>query len=238
MAQRYENDWLGRAFGASLILHGVLALIFPLFAAPASTGSAPTEQISFVRVAHIAIAKRPRRQPLAPATRRSAQPPYARRAAHARRPATQRNNVGTVPIALGADRSAPAAAGMPHDVAVVASEQPRPLETGAPNVPAANSAPNSTGKKDVGGVMPFGADLPEPVLDPKVRAELVRRFASVHVTLLVTVGDDGRTKNVEFHPPLDARLQAEISAVLAAANWDAAVCGGGIPCTGHTTITL
>ncbi|MDP9111947.1 MAG: hypothetical protein M3M96_09980, partial [Candidatus Eremiobacteraeota bacterium] len=79
--------------------------------------------------------------------------------------------------------------------------------------------------------MPFGADLPEPVLDPKVRAELVRRFASVHVTLLVTVGDDGRTKNIEFHPPLGARLQAEISALLVAANWDAAVCGGGIPCT-------
>ena len=85
--------------------------------------------------------------------------------------------------------------------------------------------------------MPFGADLPEPVLDPKARAELSRRFGGVHVTLIVTVGDDGRTKSVEFHPPLDARLQAEISALLAAANWDAAVCGGGIPCTGRTTIT-
>lgn len=76
-----------------------------------------------------------------------------------------------------------------------------------------------------------------PVLDPHVRAQLTARF-NVRVTLIVTVGDDGRTKRVEFHPPLDPQTEAQIRRLLADANWDPAVCGGGIACQGIATIKL
>lgn len=223
---------LRRAFAASLALHALFALFLPVFDRSPNAGVQPFERISFVRVTRIHIAISPRAQRLPLAMRRAAPLHFAAKPPNARinpvaRAFSQKSVVPTAYVAP--TQSVPV---------VAASEQPHPQETGAVNVPDGNGAPNSMGRRDVGGVMPFGADFPEPVLDPKVRAELARRFGSVHVTLVVTVGDDGRTKNVEFHPPLDARLQAEIFALLAAANWDAAVCGGGIPCAGRTTITL
>lgn len=233
---------LRRAFAASLGLHALFALFFPVFDRPPSAGVQPVERISFVHVTQVRIARSTRAQPLPRAMRRIAP---ARSAAQ--RPRARRNPVvlsfrkrSIVPATyVASTQTATAVAGPEPTSAPIdaAREQPRAQETGSVSVPESEGAPHSAGRKDVGGVMPFGADLPEPVLDPNVRAELSRRFGAVHVTLIVTVGDDGRTKSVEFHPPLDARLQAEISALLAAANWDAAVCGGGIPCTGRTTIT-
>jgi hypothetical protein len=93
-----------------------------------------------------------------------------------------------------------------------------------------------TGTSDRGGVLPFTA-AQDPVLDPGVRAQLQQRFA-VHVTLLVTVGEDGRTKRVVFQPPIDPQVEQQIEALLADANWDAAVCGGGVSCEGTATIKL
>jgi hypothetical protein len=84
--------------------------------------------------------------------------------------------------------------------------------------------------------MPFGADEPDPVLDPKSLKQL--QALGVHVTLVVTVGDDGKTKRVDFHPPLDPQIEAQVRALLVAANWDPAYCGGGIPCQKDTNITL
>lgn len=234
---------LRRAFGASLVLHGLFALFFPLFATSPDAGSQPFQRISFVHVARVAVAPIPRSGRLPAAMHQMARPHLGAKHARPRsnRIARVRLKVGSLPAAfVGAEGRTPASsAAQPYATPLSsAGDRPSPKETGVPDAAAGVGAPNSAGKKDVGGVMPFGADLPEPVLDPKVRAELVHRFASVHVTLIVTVGDDGRTKNVEFHPPLEPRVQAEISALLAAANWDAAVCGGGIPCAGRTTITL
>jgi hypothetical protein len=70
-----------------------------------------------------------------------------------------------------------------------------------------------------------------------VRAQLQQRFA-VHVTLLVTVDEDGHTERVVFQPPLDTQTEQAIQQMLASANWDAAVCGGGVSCEGTATIKL
>ena len=56
----------------------------------------------------------------------------------------------------------------------------------------------STVGHDKGGYLPFGAEQPDPVLDPGVRKELAS--LGVHVTLVVTVGEDGKTKTIEFQP--------------------------------------
>ncbi len=95
---------------------------------------------------------------------------------------------------------------------------------------------SGSGTNDRGGVSPFGAEQP-PVLDPRVKAALLQRF-NVHVVLIITVGEDGKTKKVEFHPPLDDATQRAIQTLLANANWDAAVCGGGVSCEGVATIKL
>ncbi len=86
------------------------------------------------------------------------------------------------------------------------------------------------------GYLPFGAEQPDPVLDPNIVRQL--SALGVHVTLVVTVGDDGRTESVAFQPPLDPSLEGRIRSLLADANWDPAVCGGGVACEGHATIKL
>jgi hypothetical protein len=104
--------------------------------------------------------------------------------------------------------------------------------------PATTVAPRSVaggGASDRGGVLPLGA-MQDPVLDPSVRAQLAK--LAVHVTLIVTVGEDGHTKRVEFQPPLDTQTEQTIESMLASANWDAAVCGGGVSCEGTATIKL
>ena len=70
-----------------------------------------------------------------------------------------------------------------------------------------------------------------------MRTQLAQRFG-VHVTLVVTVDENGRTENVSFQPPLDAQTERAIETLLASATWDAAVCGGGVTCEGTATIKL
>ncbi len=94
----------------------------------------------------------------------------------------------------------------------------------------------SVGTHQSGGYLPFGAEQPDPVLDPGVRKQL--DALGVHVTLVVTVGDDGKTETIAFDPPLDAQLEDHIRSLLADASWDPAVCGGGVACEGRATIRL
>jgi hypothetical protein len=94
----------------------------------------------------------------------------------------------------------------------------------------------SEGTRQTGGYLPFGAEQPVPVLDPNVLKQL--GTLNVHVTLLVTVGDDGRTQNIEFQPPVDPQVESRIRSMLADASWDPAVCGGGVSCSGIATIKL
>ena len=54
----------------------------------------------------------------------------------------------------------------------------------------------------------------------------------------MTVGEDGRTEEVAFDPPIDPQTESRIRSLLADANWDPAVCGGGVACEAHATIKL
>ena len=74
------------------------------------------------------------------------------------------------------------------------------------------------------------------MLDPGVRKQL--ETLGTHVTLVVTVGNDGRTESVTFDPRLDPALENRIRSLLADASWDPAVCGGGVACEATATIKL
>ncbi len=134
-----------------------------------------------------------------------------------------------------------------------------PVATDAPGAPAVGAvarAGNGVSKSDAppnvapspaarevasvgthpGGYLPFGAEQPDPVLDPGVFKKL--QSLGTHVTLTVTVDEDGRTQSVAFDPPIDTQVEGQIRDLLADASWDPAVCGGGVACEGHATIKL
>jgi len=244
---------LGRAFLASLFVHALVALLFPAWTRSQSGGIQPVETISFAHIARVRIERLHTPQPLpqvtAPHTpHRDSHIRFARarteltkkqRSKTPRTPPPQRGprgDIATAPDAAKEQTQVPI-------VAQAAIHTPAPVTTppdpdATPHVQAsADRDVSGNGSHETGGVLPFGASMAEPVLDPKVHTELMRRFR-VHVTLRVVVGDNGRTKRVMFTPPLDSETERAIEALLADANWDAAVCGGGIACEGTATITL
>jgi hypothetical protein len=222
---------MGIALAGSLILHAVCALLIPPFSN--SPSLEPIETMSFARVRRVAITRHD-----VAARRVMAQPTHVARIILAQKqPSPVRQQapqaVAQQPAAVAmsqAQRGNPS----PHDaVGSVAQSSPMPQATAPATVPQ-ETTPDS--QAVAGGFMPFGADEPDPVLDPKAFKQL--QALGVHVTLIVTVGDDGKTKNVAFHPPLDPQLEAQMRALLVAANWDPAYCGGGIPCQKDANITL
>ncbi|HZV77564.1 MAG TPA: hypothetical protein VFF63_07405 [Candidatus Babeliales bacterium] len=227
------NQRMGRATLASLGIHCAVALAIPALAWTAST-SIPVETVSFSRILHVEIVP-----PRAPHP-----PPRAIAPHHS--PKTAINFTGNVrTVSLRPHRRA-----TPEPV--VASNAPAAPAVGAvqragTGSALADAAPNATtspairsvasvGSRQPGGYLPFGAEQPEPVLDPSVRKELDALGA--HVTLVVTVGDDGRTESVDFEPPIDPALETRIRSLLSDASWDPAVCGGGVACEGRATIKL
>ena len=218
---------------ASIGLHLVVALSIPALAwTPTSTPL--VETISFMHVTHIEVL--PKRPP---------HPPPQARAAHFREtPVVNRST--RVELAHTTQRrkaSPPPAIARPESGAPVIAADVRAGE----KVGAGDAAPQATatpaarevasvGIHRDGGNLPFGAEQPVPVLDPGILKQLAA--LGVHVTLVVTVGDDGKTKNVAFQPPVDPQIEAKIESMLADASWDPAVCGGGIACEGQATIKL
>ncbi len=224
---------MGRATLGSLALHALAALCIPALAWTASTAPA-VETVSFSRVEHIVIVppqRRPQPKPVAPhltvvpkitlvtehlelskaSPRHSSSPPPANQSKRSSAPTIAVNSVsGSGTIAGDAE----------------------PRATATP----ANREVASVGTHDAGGYLPFGAEQPDPVLNPSVRRQL--DTLGVHVTLIVTVGEDGKTKNVAFEPAVDSTLQNRIEALLADASWDPAICGGGVSCEGRATIKL
>jgi len=242
---------LRRAFVASLAIHMLVALIIPLWPAPLPQGPEAIETLSFVHVAHIHIEKRADARPVPLALpntkRRAATVAFERKhselSAKNHNPRSRPTPVnGPQGQVAAAPRKYPQRAPVPL-VARAPGTQP-PKEPTLQRAPGPSPNPQGTsavsmsgiGSNDRGGVSPFGAEQP-PVLDPRVKSTLLQRF-NVHVTLLITVGEDGRTKKIEFHPPLDAQTQRAIQTLLADASWDAAVCGGGVSCEGVATIKL
>lgn len=223
---------MGRALLASFGVHLLAVLLIPALAVTMSS-SAPVETITFTRIAHIEIQRR--------------EPPHPQPRAVAPVHSTERfiSEATRVELAHSTHRvsSPPPAIAYRQSTAPVTAPVTRAGNgttdgDATPQTPAspAARAVSSTVGRDTGGYLPFGAEQPDPVLDPSVRKQLAS--LGVHVTLVVTVGEDGRTKTVAFQPTVDAQTQSRIQTLLADANWDPAVCGGGIACQGQATIKL
>lgn len=238
---------LRRAFVASIAIHVLVAYVVPV-SPSRQAQNAPVETISFVHAQRMRIERHTDSRPLPVAvpqtTRRAAVVSFARKHSEL---SARNQSPHSRPTPVTGPQGPIAAA--PRDVA----KAPEPLFARAPgrtpsdttlqHAPAASPNPAATaavtiagaGLNNRGGVSPFGAEQP-PVLDPRVKVQLQR--LTVHVTLVITVGEDGRTKRIEFQPPLDSATEHTIQTLLADASWDAAVCGGGVSCEGVATIKL
>jgi hypothetical protein len=241
---------LRRAFAASLVIHAFVAFIIPLMPSAVPRGPEAVETISFARVAHVHIERHADQRPLPVAmpktNRRSPRVTFERKRAEL---TAKNHNPRTRRTAIAGTQGQIAAAPRqtqprePAPLVARAAGTPPPQDQTLQRVPGASPNPQGTaeiamtgsGINDRGGVSPFGAEQP-PVLDPRVKNSL--KQLNVHVTLLVTVGEDGHTKKIEYHPPLDAQMQHVIESLLANAAWDAGVCGGGVSCESIATIKL
>lgn len=245
-----DGQLFRRALVASLALHVLLALFLPTWIRTQSQGLQPIESLSFARLIRLQLQRPVTHAPphaLPQAAKRSRTVTFAHVrseiSARTHRPSSQpRAVVGPE----GAQAAAPkrAAARAPSPLYARASTAPEPVAASrqsavaTPEPAAAPGERSITGANgDRGGVLPLGAEQ-DPVLDPGTIATIQQKLGSGHVTLRVTVGEDGRTLHVVFDPPLDAQTEREIEAILADATWDAAVCGGGVSCQGVATIKL
>jgi hypothetical protein len=243
-----DSRSLRRALLASLGLHVLVASFLPVWTAPQSE-NAPVEALSFARLMRIEI-QRPRAA-AAPAAvpqtdRRAAKVSFARHksdlTAHTRKPHAEPTavngpvgKIAAAPRRIALSKPAPVYARVPASAAPIAPVNNGSSQTPQPQATLDQRSVAGTGASDNGGELPLFADQPA-VLDPSARAKL--RQMNVHVTLTVTVSEDGRTEDVSFSPPLDPQIQEQIRSILAAANWDAAVCGGGVSCQSTATIKL
>jgi hypothetical protein len=224
---------MGRATLASIGIHVLAALSIPALAWTAST-SAPVETVSFTRILHVEIV--PPRQPKPP--------PRAIAPRHDVTPKVTFANLARIAAPLPHRHASPEPAVVSNAPAAPSvGTQERVGEGTADTNAAPNVTPSpvsravaSVGSKQVGGYLPFGAEQPEPVLDPSIRKQL--DTLGTHVTLTVTVGEDGRTEQIGFAPPIDPQLESRIRSLLADASWDPAVCGGGVACEAQATIKL
>jgi hypothetical protein len=221
-----------RATLASVGFHVLAALMIPALAWTTASTS-PVETVSFAHILHVRITT-PRPQPppraLAPRHERKATINFANRvrlaAAKPRPHALKETMVASAAPAAPSYGDVQRAGSGTVNSAAVPNASPSP----------AVRAVASVGTRQNGGYLPFGAEQPDPVLDPDVRKQLDALGA--HVTLVVTVGEDGHTENITFDPPVDPQLESRIRSMLADANWDPAVCGGGVACQGQATIKL
>lgn len=250
MALYVSNDHqlFRRALAASLALHLVLALFLPNWIHAQAPGLQPVESLSFAHLIRLQIESPVKRAPAhaLPQTRTIAKTVTFARvhteiSAHTNKPAVPRREiVGPRAMQAAAPRHAPKVATLYSQTQAI----PKPVAAAQQNAPATPEPAAVGGSRSVsgensdrGGVLPLGADQ-DPVLDPRVIATLQEKLGSQHVTLRVTVGEDGRTQQVVFDPQIDPQIERAVEAILADADWDAAVCGGGVSCEGVATIKL
>ncbi|MGA7354030.1 MAG: hypothetical protein WA431_07100 [Candidatus Cybelea sp.] len=222
-----------RATLASVGIHVLAALTIPALAWTTASTS-PVETVSFAHILHVRITPtRPPQPPpraLAPRREPKATINFAN---HIRivaaKPHARARKETTVASAAPA---APSYGAVLRAGARTSNSQAVPNASPSPAVRAVASV----GAHQNGGYLPFGAEQPDPVLDPGVRKQLDALGA--HVTLVITVGEDGRTESIAFDPPVDPQLESRIRSMLADADWDPAVCGGGVACQGQATIKL
>lgn len=226
------NVRMQRATAGSVAIHVVAALMIPALAW-SFADTAQVETVSFTHITHIRIVqpRAPLPHPRAAAPQHAAVPTlhFAHRIKLVK--IEQHSPTGKTVVATNSP-AAPTVSAVAQAGAATTQQGATPSNDPTP----ATRDVASTDKRQNGGYLPFGAEQPVPVLDPQVRSKLDTLGA--HVTLIVTVGDDGRTTNIVFQPPLDAATEAKIRALLADANWDPAVCGGGVACEAVATIKL
>jgi hypothetical protein len=243
-----DNRLLASALVASLLAHVLIALLLPTWSSQALEEAGPVVSVSLAHVMRIVI-QRPAAQALPAAlpqtrnhaakisfARKRSELSVKRRSPHTM-PTTQNAPIGPLaaaPTPMLAHRQAPLYARPATSSMPIATHQNSDAPTPQPETTVAPQAVAGNATADRGGVMPLGAQQ-DPVLDPGVRAQLQRQLTT-HVTLVVTVGEDGRTKSIVFEPPLDGETERTIQAILADANWDAAICGGGVSCEGTATL--
>jgi hypothetical protein len=219
---------------ASVALHAFAALLIPALAFMPSSAP-PVETISFVHVTRIVIEPKPKAVP-----QPRAQAPHhskfivrslstALELAH-----VQSHRKASPPPLIDRDVSLAPVVGQSQvgngTAANVKQAEPQPSSQ-----PATRAVASVAGR-DTGGYLPFGAQQPDPVLDPNVLKAL--GTLGIHVTIVVTVDENGKTETVAFEPPIDPKTEKQIQSMLADAEWDPAVCGGGVSCEGRATIKL
>lgn len=218
---------------ASLAVHALAALLIPALAWMPSSGP-EVETVSFLHITRIVIQPKPKAvpQPRAQAPHRStavvrslsSQIEFAHVVSHRKAsPHLINRDVSAAPL-VGQSQ---VGKGTASDVKESAPQ---------PSASPASRAVASVGERSTGGYLPFGAEQPDPVLDPNVLKQL--GALGIHVTLVVTVDENGKTETVSFVPPIDPKTEKQIESMLADASWDPAVCGGGVSCEGHATIRL
>lgn len=212
------------AFLASILLHATIAYLIPAFS---GLGAPTAPEFISATLMHPITITRQRPHPLALPKRRLES---VTRLTPNRTPVRSRTK-STAQHAIATSQTAVRSVAVPGAIASAQQSVIAATPTVAPT-----ATPVATAPSQPQGFMPFGVEQKVPVLDPAVHGALAK--LGVHVTLIVTVGDDGRTRTVAFHPPIDASTEAKIRAMLADANWDPSVCGAGLPCEGQATITL
>lgn len=220
---------LTRALLASLVLHLIFAYFIPAITTYAAAGPA-VETISFVKMIRISLHKE--------------QPQHVQAATAPRlapRPVIEKQRT----VAAGKQFTPSKATRSTANAAPQIAAQTAPGAAPAANVAnasatASQSQPNVTAvtesRRNYGANMPLGADDPMPILDPGMHQQLAA--LGVHVTLTITVDENGHTKTVLFAPPLANDVEDHIRTMLASASWEPAYCGGGIACEGKAVITI
>lgn len=232
MSVLLNRDRFRVAVLASLLLHATVALLLPATVLVAGSGPA-IETLTFVRALPMRIeTPHPMASPppvLAPIRARVVRVAPEAAAPVGHRPAMHHTL---------AHRFA-SVARAPHvgmQIAEGATNTPRPLATAAPSAAPSVALASVETRRETGGYMPLGADIPVPILDPNVESAL--KALGLHVTLLVLVDANGHTKKVTFRPALDPASQQRVRRMLAEASWDPAICGGGVGCEATATIRL
>lgn len=219
---------------ASVALHALAALLIPALAWMPSTAP-PVETVSFLHVTHIVIQPKHKTVPQP----RARAPHHSTAVVRSRSVQLELEHVAShkkasPPPMIDRDVSVAPAVGQSQigkgTAARVSESEPQPSASPASREVA------SVGEHNAGGYLPFGAQQPDPVLDPNVLKQL--GTLGIHVTLVVTVDENGKTETVSFVPPIDSKTEKQIESMLADAVWDPAVCGGGVSCEGRATIKL
>ncbi|HEX4012670.1 MAG TPA: hypothetical protein VHX17_02135 [Candidatus Cybelea sp.] len=221
-----------RATLGSVVIHCLVALAIPALAFTVADTPA-VETVSFTHILHVQIVRpqRPMPRPRAAAPHFKATPTIDPTHKVTLVKLQLRGRSAKAPPATNAP-AAPTVAAVAHAGDSASHGTTEPVSTASPQVREVASE----NARPAGGYLPFGAEQPTPVLDPQVRKQLDSLGA--HVTLVVTVGDDGKMTNLVFTPPVDSQTETKIRSLLADASWDPAVCGGGVSCEGQATIKL